>query len=30
VKAAWQRSGTATLAVPAEGKFDENDDEARA
>ena len=30
VKSAWQRSGTATLAVPAEGKFDENDDEARA
>ena len=30
IKAAWQRSGTATLAVPGEKDFDENEEEARA
>jgi NNP family nitrate/nitrite transporter-like MFS transporter len=30
IKAAWQRSGTATLAVPGEKDFDENDDDARS
>ena len=29
-KAAWQRTGTATLAVPQEKAFEEDDDEARA
>jgi NNP family nitrate/nitrite transporter-like MFS transporter len=29
-KAAWQRTGTATLAVPEEKAFDDDDDEARA
>ena len=30
IKAAWQRAGTATLAIPEEKVFEDEDDEARA
>jgi len=29
-KAAWQRTGTATLAVPGDKSFEDDDDDARA